>query len=68
MHIIRIRFQRIFRPALTALCVIGLLLMSASALSGQDANHQPQNRQTETGNQLVGRAVLDAATFSPGQT
>ena len=68
MHIIRILFQRIFRPALTALCVIGLLLMSASALSGQDANHQPQNRQTETGNQLVGRAVLDAATFSPGPT
>ena len=68
MHIIRIRFQRIFRPALTAILITGLSLMSASALSGQDANHQTQDRRAETGNQLVGRAVLDAATFSPGPT
>jgi hypothetical protein len=68
MHIIRIRFQRIFRPALTALLITGLSLMGASAPSGQDANHQTQTRRAEAGNQLVGRAVLDAATFSPGPT
>src|SRR5262245_66552403 len=68
MHFIRTRFQRIFRPALTATLITGLSLMSASALSGQDANHQTQDRRAETGNQLVGRAVLDAATFSPGPT
>src|SRR5262245_6946486 len=68
MHFIRTRFQRIFRPALTATLITGLSLMSASALSGQDANHQTQDRRAETGNQLVGRAVLDAATFAPGPT
>jgi glycerophosphoryl diester phosphodiesterase len=73
MHIVRTRFHRITRPALTALLITGLTLMSASALSGQDANHQTQNRRAqdrpaESGNQLVGRAVLDAATFSPGPT
>jgi glycerophosphoryl diester phosphodiesterase len=62
------RFQRIFRPALTALCTLVLSLMSASALQGQDANQQSQKRQAETGPRLVGRAVLDAATFSPGPT
>src|SRR5262245_65615288 len=68
MHIIRITFQRIFRPALTAMLITALSLMSASALPGQDANHQTQDRRAETGNQLVGRAGLDAATFSPGPT
>jgi len=62
------RFQRIFRPALTALCVIVLSLMSASALTGQDANPQAQKKKAESGVRLVGRAVLDAATFSPGPT
>lgn len=65
------QFKRIFRSALTALCLTGLLLMSASPLSGQDANHQKQktqNQKAETGNRLVGRAVLDAATFAPGPT
>jgi len=42
--------------------------MSASALSGQEANQQTKNQVAETGNRLVGRAVLDAATFSPGPT
>src|SRR5262245_33948868 len=68
MYTIRTRFQRIFRPALTAMLIKGLSLMSASALSGQDANHQTQDRLEGTGNLLVGRAVLDAATFSPGPT
>jgi glycerophosphoryl diester phosphodiesterase len=68
MHTISTRFQRISRPALAALLITCLTLMCASALSGQDANHQTQSRGAETGNQLVGRAVLDAATFAPGPT
>jgi len=42
--------------------------MSASALTGQDANPQAQKKKAEPGVRLVGRAVLDAATFSPGPT
>src|SRR5262245_12243374 len=42
--------------------------MGASALSAKGANPQTQNRQEETGARRAGRAVLDAATFSPGPT
>lgn len=68
MHTNCTRFNRIVRSALTAMCLTGLSLMSASPLSGQEANHQARNRKPETGNRLVGRAVLDAATFAPGPT
>jgi glycerophosphoryl diester phosphodiesterase len=61
-------FRRIFKPAFAALLIITLLLMSASVLSQQNAIQQTQNQQTETGARLAGRAVLDAATFSPGPT
>src|SRR5262245_3205581 len=68
MNSIFTRFQSIFRPALTALCIIALSMMSASALPGQDADTQAQKKKAESGVRLEGRAVLDAATFAPGPT
>ncbi|HKX29078.1 MAG TPA: esterase-like activity of phytase family protein [Blastocatellia bacterium] len=54
--------------ALRSLGAIMLLVIGASVPWGQEAVRSNSNGQTGGGNQLVGRAVLDAATFAPGTT
>src|SRR5262245_30139594 len=54
--------------ALRSLCAIALVLIGTSVQWGQQVIPQISNVQSATENRLVGRAVLDAATFAPGPT